>query len=656
MSDLSNPSLERVIDLFAYIGQSNVGTVEKNWTSASPPTLPGSDNASAIAADVTHNGIFWKYGKPDQIDRTNLLGQGTGSGVFGSTEPRNGGMHHRFALNWYKATGHRVGFFQYAKGGSSITNDDKLSSWFPSDGTYDRTAADLLDGCLQDLRSAMNYLQFQGIPYIFRGFIWNQGTADANSEQRENYKSRLRLLKNALAAEFLTDFAPYGDYHNFFSIIRSGGTYSIEENTYEVFKEPLSKWEVVRNAQEELAAEEVDCSIVSYAAKFAFIQNKYRSLTPNEVHWNQQLQNEIGEDVVQSILTGSPGPKPLPRKDLVVSRFGGSVKVSWYNPDVLPMFNVLQYRLKGRDVWKTCDRRLTADSAAYSSNLLCIGNIIEYRIVSQGVHGDAVSETVDYTVPQPQPLSKYRAVAGVVKNSIQDLAIQSILSTISATDTYASLQSLILLTLGFNADSGLTAYDVIGNVQMNLPSAGLTRTSSGYILSGKSVEPISIDKESPNPLPASGDYTWIVLFSRESFFGEACIFSNKIDTTTVSMRSLTVQKESNFSLNQKQLFVRAPVSTPKGSITSVGFQYNHKKGIKSLFYGDSEVPVASAGDALCANIPVRVERGLTVGRCMGRRGGASLKVAAFATFNKTLSGADYRAIARSLRANLIEMV
>lgn len=652
MSDFLRSYSSHAIDLFAYIGQSNIGTVEKDWTSAAPPPLPGRDDRSAIAADITYSGIFWKYGKPNQADRTNLLGQGTGSGTFGSTEPRNGGMHHRFALDWHKATGRKVGFFQYAKGGSSITNDAKPSSWFPSDGIYDGTAADLLDGCLQDLRAAMNYLSTHGLLYTFRGFIWNQGTADANSNQRDSYKSRLRLLKNILSAEFLSDFVPCGDYHKFFSIIRSGGTHSVAEDIYEVFKEPMSKWEAIRSAQVELAAEEPDCQIVSYAAKFAFVRHKYRSSDLSEVHWNQQLQNEIGEDVVRAILTGSPGPKPLPRIDLVVSRFGGSVKVDWHNPDELAVFNVLQYRLQGTDLWETCDRRLTADSAAYASNLLYVGNTVEYRIISQGVHGDAVSKAVAYVAPQLQPLSDYRAVTGIVENSAQDLAIQSILATISAQGAYASLQSLFLLTIGFNADLGLTAYDVVGNAQLSLPNAGLVRTVTGYRLSGKAGEAMSVGAKAPNPLPASGNYTWIVLFSRESFFGKAGIFSNMIDSATVSRRTLTLKKEPNFSLNQKYLFTKASVSLSKSGITSVGFQYNHNTGIKNVFYGSTDAPVANAGGVLCANIPVRVERGLAIGERQGHRDGAPIKVAAFATFNQALSGAAYCAIAQSLRTNL----
>ena len=243
---------ERIIDLFLFMGQSNMAG-RGICDVAHPETAP-----------VLTENAGYEYRAVSSPDKLHVISE-----PFGRQENRQAGIDDRdmktgsmvtaFVNAYYERTGVPVVGISASKGGS------RISEWQPG-GAY-------LTDAESRLKAAVEFLDSNGYGIRHKFMVWCQGESDGDiarpaSEYRREF------------CNLLTEMQSCGVEKCFMIRI---GNYNGRENR---------DYREIMNAQEEIARKEENVLMVSRA----FAQMKERGLMKDDFHYFQQAYNEVGTE------------------------------------------------------------------------------------------------------------------------------------------------------------------------------------------------------------------------------------------------------------------------------------------------------------------------------------------------------------------------
>jgi len=249
------------IDIFLIMGQSNA--LGRGDITQSPQTVPG---------NITYFGGAI-YPANDPLPTTYAVKK-----PYGSMWPAFG--------NTYNAlTGRHVCFVQAARGGTSLV----ATGANYSNGVWDTNGV-LAPNAAHQLQMAIDSLTLAGYAPVVKGFLWEQGEADAGAiangvMTQLAYTDTLVTLANRFRAQFGATIPFY--------ILRSGAIHPAPPD--------FMIW--VRNAQEAALPLDSNMFIVTRNASTFNIRNMMSPDTIlNLVHYSQSGYNELGVTAAQGVV------------------------------------------------------------------------------------------------------------------------------------------------------------------------------------------------------------------------------------------------------------------------------------------------------------------------------------------------------------------
>ncbi len=232
------------VDLFLFLGQSNMAG-RGDASEASPVAAGAGYEYRAVSDPARLHPIEDPFG----INENRIGGI---DDRWGDVNAKSGGLVPAFVNAWYERTGVPVVGVSASKGGSAI------SEWAPG-GKYH-------EDMLARLDAAGSFLKSEGIVVAHTYALFCQGETDGDLRtDADTYKGRFRTLFSALAG--------HGVEKIFMILI---GRCNIDGRH--------DDYDVVRNAQKELAEENRDVVIVSRCME-TFLE---RNLMKDAFHYKQQ--------------------------------------------------------------------------------------------------------------------------------------------------------------------------------------------------------------------------------------------------------------------------------------------------------------------------------------------------------------------------------
>lgn len=249
--------LPKEADIFLFIGQSNMagrGIVSERWPQKAPECITGAGYEYRAVSDPCRlHPLREPFG----------LGENREGGIW---EPgkKSGSMVTAFVNAYYMETKTPVVGVSAALGGTAA------AEWLPGGA--------LLRDALFRLSDAVCFLQKQKIHIRHQYMLWCQGETDGDlGITGQEYKASFEKILGCLIAA--------GIEHCF--MVRIGGF-----NGAAAPHLPPHDYAAIRQAQEELAAENAHITMVSRA----FLEMKERGLMADAFHYYQQAYNEVGAE------------------------------------------------------------------------------------------------------------------------------------------------------------------------------------------------------------------------------------------------------------------------------------------------------------------------------------------------------------------------
>lgn len=247
--------IPKEVDLFLFIGQSNMagrGVQSKRWPQAAPQCLPGAGYEYRAVSDPTRlYPICEPFGYFENCPK-------------GIWEPgkKSGSMVTAFVNAYFPITGIPIVGISASRGGTEI------AEWMP--GSL------FMQDVLQRFSNAVDYLQEMNIRIQHRYMLWCQGETDGKlGNSIQYYKESFEAI--------LSELKKVGIEHCF--MVRIG-----HFNALAALGSPMQDYRMIMRAQEELAAENQDITMVSTS----FARMRDRGLMADAYHYYQQAYNEVG--------------------------------------------------------------------------------------------------------------------------------------------------------------------------------------------------------------------------------------------------------------------------------------------------------------------------------------------------------------------------
>jgi hypothetical protein len=248
------PSESNAVDLFCIGGQSNA---EGKGDSTSSPSLT---SEAALLYDGTS---------------LSALADPIGGAESGSAWPA-------FAQQYYRLTGQRSVWIEYAKDGSAQHTDADAFG----DGSWD-SAGTLRSDLSTGVNDTMTYLNEQGYDPTFRGIVWAQGERDA--QQIDAGNSTVTKYRNALNGMLDYFDGEFDDpWSLFFFELGTEPTYSVACDN-------------VRTEQREV------CQSDDRALHVSGVQESFYDrglMLSDDLHYNQTGLNVMGRTGAETLVNG----------------------------------------------------------------------------------------------------------------------------------------------------------------------------------------------------------------------------------------------------------------------------------------------------------------------------------------------------------------
>lgn len=261
--------------LFLVAGQSN--SAGKGDASLAPAVMPG----------VAYEYVY-------QADSLRPLIDPVGANELGFESAKAGSAWPAFADTFYQLTGDTIVLVPAARGGSSCHEKAELGNY----GTWAPTGA-LFNNALLKVRAAMKKTDLP-----LSGIIWLQGERDANAINQgqlsqQDYEQSLRKLVERFRLDLETD-APF---------------YIVKIGYYK--NHPTMGFDQIRLSQDHVA-KQMESVYIAFEGTDLFMD---RGLMTDDIHYNQEGLNEVGDSLAFKVINtlGIPKQKLLKPKALHIA-------------------------------------------------------------------------------------------------------------------------------------------------------------------------------------------------------------------------------------------------------------------------------------------------------------------------------------------------
>jgi hypothetical protein len=484
------------LDFFVIIGQSNaVGVPEEDILNIPNEKLPDLPSGTAFDWEpALLNGLGdFRSVENNGPGQREAIGHRAG-------QYDNGCAWNAFALEWYRQTGRRTAFAQFAIGGTGIVSGLQ----YPGGNWTDRHATITIE----ELAYALQRAEALDLDLKFRGFLWHQGESDASYVTRgessgEIYAEALIALFERFASAHGDRFLPINESHRLVSMLKLGSIAGNPDG--QGFSHDNLAWEELRQAQESVAITSPLTRIVAWDAVYSATDG----LNHDSVHYSQELYNTLGtQSAKELILPGSTRVTPNPPEGLILSTGPFYVQLEW-QPSEDPFRSTRIYRKTSEDPQFHLLYQLSEDTDGRFLDMESPLNVAsaQYRVVHANEWGESapVEGGIQLTA-QPFSAEAFINIAGPTQTeSVRDFS-----NALADANLTAGLIRCYPLAEGLNAGQGATVFDLCRGLDLKL-SDSTAWSSEGLDFDGTTT---FLEAPSAAILPFTGPFTLTLLFKK----------------------------------------------------------------------------------------------------------------------------------------------